>query len=91
MNYDVLGIIKLLVLGKYDTLKMTGEFERNKTFLEVYDDSTIVVVFNPKGEVVVLYIRLIWHYKIHLEDLQQCLSKYYSFESLKYISWVLQF
>ena len=51
---SVLVIIKLLRLDIYYTLIMKVKFEKNKAFLEVTNDSTKVVVLDPKRAVAIL-------------------------------------
>ena len=51
-----LGIIKLLTWDAYNTLTMKVNFERNKDF-EITNDSTQVIVLDPKRDIVILDIR----------------------------------
>ena len=75
----------MLRINIYDTLTIKVKFERNKEFIEVTNDSTKVIVLDPKRIVAVLHIRLLGYYKFQQGVLQQRLSKYYSFESLQNI------
>ena len=76
-----LGIIKLLTWDAYNTLTMKVNFERNKA-LEITNDSTQVIVLDPKRDIVILDIRSLGITTYIQGVLQQRLSKYYSFESL---------
>ena len=63
-----LGIIKLVGSNTYDTLTMKVKSERNKTFLEVTNDLTQVIVLDPKTAV---DIRWLDYYKYYQGILQQ--------------------
>ena len=65
---------RFLGLDKYDTLTTKVTLERNKALLVVTDDSTEVIVLDPKTEVT-LDIRSSGNYKYQQAILQQMLSK----------------
>ena len=57
------------------------KFVQNLATLDVTNSSLETVIFDPKGMLGILDLRLVGNYKINQEVLQQNLSRYCRFES----------
>ena len=76
-----LAIIKLLDKLTQSIKMLKFKFMRNAAILDVTNNSSEILILNPKEALGILDLRSLGYYKIKQGVLQQNLSKYYGFKS----------
>ena len=77
-----MAIVKMLDKQEQITVMMKLKFIRNRTTLNINNNTHETVIFDPKEMLDILGLRLLEYYKIKQGVLQQNLSKKYHFETV---------
>ena len=70
-----LAIVKILDRSTYSTMLIKMKFTHNTAVLDIVNNSTEFIIFNPKEMIGIVDLRLLGYHKIKQGILQQNLSK----------------
>ena len=76
-----LATIKLLDKSTQTVIMLKVKFMQNTAMLDMMNDSSEILILNPKEALGIIDLRSLGYYKTKLGVLQQNLSRYYEFES----------
>ena len=77
-----MAIVKIIDQGQKMPMMLKLKFIRNKTMLDITNNTRETIIFNKKASIGILDLRSLGYFKIKQGVLQQHLDKYYQFEDV---------
>ena len=77
-----MAIVKIIDQGQKMPMMLKLKFKRNKTTLDITNNTREIIIFHKKTSIGILDLRSLGYHKVKQGVLQQNLDKYYQFEEV---------